>query len=320
MEAVNGTDLPVIDLSLFPSQNVDQNLQSQEFNELRKACQELGFFRVINHGINPTLIQAVESRIRDIFAMPSEIKNRAVFPIFNTGYGPSVVDDVTKDSTPENMIFPWDHLLPNSVEKISAKLWPQGNPAFCEELNAYKTQVRELSHRILKLLVWSLGVDISSQSASQLFEKSHGNLRMNYYDKSTEKEMISKAHTDVSCLTVLYQDDVGGLQIRTKQGKWMDSKPMPGSFVINIGDILQMWSNGTYRSAEHRVVYGKSNKNRLSMAYFHDFLDEFEIRCPEEMIDQERPQLYKVVTKGDIVAYYKKAGPNLYTPLHFKLQ
>ncbi|GLJ08105.1 hypothetical protein SUGI_0081380 [Cryptomeria japonica] len=321
MEVLNGTDIPVIDLSLFPgSQNVDiKQLESEEFNKLRKACQELGFFLVINHGINPTLVQAVEGRIRDMFALPAEIKNRAIFPIFNAGYGPFEVHDVTKDTTPENMVFPWDHLLPNSVEEISARLWPQGNPAFCEELNAYRTQVRELSHRILRLLVWSLGVDISSQSASELFEKSYGNLRMNYYDKSTEKEMISKAHTDISCITILYQDDVGGLQIRTKQDKWIYTKPVPGSFVINIGDVLQMWSNGRYRSAQHRVVYGKSNKNRLSMAYFHDFLDEFEIRCPKEMIDKHHPQLYKVVVKGDIVEYLKKTGPNLYNPLHFKI-
>ncbi|XP_059067264.1 oxoglutarate-dependent flavonoid 7-O-demethylase 1-like [Cryptomeria japonica] len=359
MEELNGTDLPVIDLSLFSSKNVDQNqLESHEFNKLRQACQELGFFLVINHGVDATLIQSVECRIRDMFALPAEIKNRAIFPIFNTGYGPSVVDDVAKDSIPENMSFPWDHLLPNSVEKISAKLWPQGNPAFCEELNAYGAQIKELSHRILKLLVWSLGVDVSSQSASELFEKSFGNVRMNYYDKCTDKEMISKAHTDVSFFTILYQDDIGGLQIRTKQGKWMDSKPLPGSFVINVGDILQialfreefflninkslsnqsiewlrgsaealrplsptiMWSNGRNRSAEHRVVYGRSNRNRLSMAYFFDLPDEFEIRCPKEMIDQEHPQLYKVVTKGDTVAYFKKVGPNMATPQHFRLQ
>ncbi|XP_057837966.2 jasmonate-induced oxygenase 3-like [Cryptomeria japonica] len=304
MEALNGTDLPVIDLSLFPSQNVDQNqLESFEFKKLRQACQELGFFLVINHGVDPTLIQAVDGRIRDMFALPTEVKNRAIFPIFNTGYGPSVVDDAAKDSIPENMSFPWDHLLPNSVEKISAKLWPQGNPPFCEELNAYGAQIKELCQRILKLLVWSLGVDVSSQSVSELFEKSFGNVRMNYYDKCTDKEMISKAHTDVSFFTILYQDDIGGLQIRNKQGKWMDSKPLPGSFVFNVGDILQMWSNGRYRNAEHRVVYGKSNRNRLSMAYFFDLPNEFEIRCPKETIDEEHPQLYKVVTKDVVLIY-----------------
>ncbi|GLJ08102.1 hypothetical protein SUGI_0081350 [Cryptomeria japonica] len=321
MEVLNGTDLPVIDLSLFPSQNVDQNqLESHEFTKLRQACQELGFFLVVNHGVNPSLIQAVDGRIRDMFALPTEAKNRAIFPIFNTGYCSSIVDDVAKDSIAESMSFPWDQLLPNSVEKISAKLWPQGNPVFCEELNAYGAQIRDLSHRILKLLVWSLGVDVSSQSASELFEKSFGTVRMNYYDKCTDKEMISRPHTDVSFFTILYQDDVGGLQIRTKEGKWMDSKPLPGSFAVNAGDILQMWSNGRYRSAEHRVVYGKSNRNRLSMAYFFDLLDEFEIRCPKETIDQEHPQLFKVVTKGDTVAYFKKEGPNMATPLHFRLQ
>ncbi|KAH9301995.1 hypothetical protein KI387_013578, partial [Taxus chinensis] len=87
---------------------------------------------------------------------------------------------------------------------------------------------------------------------------------MNYYynTKDDDEEepqnarKISKAHTDLGCVTILYQDDVGGLQIRTKQGNWIDTKPLSGSFVVNLGDCSQMWSNCRYRSSEHRVVYG----------------------------------------------------------------
>lgn len=265
-------------------------------------------------------MEEVDAMARHMFTLPQETKDEAIFPNnFNSGYGPPQVDALAKDYTPENMTFPGDHLLPNSVDQICARLWPLGNDKPREALRAYKNQMGDLSHKILKLVIRSLGVEVGSPWASELFEKSHGFLRMNYYDKCTDEERISKPHTDVSCLTILYQDDVGGLQIRTKEGIWMDSKPLAGSFVINIGDCFQMWSNARYRSAEHRVVYGMAKRNRLSMAYFLDFVDEYEIRTPAELIDAQHPAQYKAVRKGEIMAYYKKVGPNLGIPLHLRL-
>lgn len=95
---------------------------------------------------------------------------------------------------------------------------------------------------MLKLVMYSLGADVGKQYASAPFGEY---LRMNFYDNQNaeaapDEQIFYNAHTDLCCLTILYEDDVGGLQIRTKEGEWIDSKPLPGSFIVNIGDSLQV--------------------------------------------------------------------------------
>lgn len=312
-------DLPVIDFALLPwkSGGDAHHHDQRELEKLREACQEFGFFRAINHGVNSTLIPTVDSMARDMFMLPVDIKERAISPIFNTGYAPPKTGTQGKDSLPEGMVFPDD----NSVDDISSKLWPQGNHKFRETMQKYNSEMREVSHGILKVILCSLGLDVRKHYSSPLFDKSQGWLRMNFYhskiDHDHQQQFYSKAHTDIGCLTILYQDDVGGLQIRTKEGKWINTKPLPGSFVVNIGDCLQMWSNGRYRSAEHRVVYGGSE--RLSMAFFLDFTDKAEIRAPEELIDEKHPQKYRAVTFEDLKAYFVQAGPTLGGPTAYFL-
>jgi len=312
-------DLPVIDFALLPwkSGGDAHHHDHRELEKLREACQEFGFFRAINHGVNSTLIPTVDSMARDMFMLPADIKERAISPIFNTGYAPPKTGTQGKDSLPEGMVFPDD----NSVDDISSKLWPQGNHKFRETMQKYNSEMREVSNGILKVIICSLGLDVTKHYSSPLFDKSQGWLRMNFYhskiDHDHQQQFYSKAHTDIGCLTILYQDDVGGLQIRTKEGEWINTKPLPGSFVVNIGDCLQMWSNGRYRSAEHRVVYGGSE--RLSMAFFLDFTDKTEIRAPEELIDEKHPQKYRAVTFEDLKAYFVQAGPTLGGPTAYFL-
>lgn len=308
-------ELPVIDFSLLPwkSGGGAHHHDQRELEKLREACQEWGFFRAINHGVEPSLVQTVDSMARDMFMLPADMKEKAISPIFNTGYFQAQRGPEGKDSLPESMVFPND----TSVDDISSKLWPHGNHNFRERMQEYNSEMREVSHGILKVILCSLGVDVTEHYSSPLFHKSHGWLRMNFYHNkddhdNQQQQRYSKAHTDIGCLTILYQDHVGGLQIRTKEGEWINTKPLPGSFVVNIGDCLQMWSNGRYRSAEHRVVYGGSE--RLSMAFFLDFTDKAEIRAPEELIDEKHPRKYIGVTFEGLKAYFMKAGPTLGGP------
>lgn len=315
-------DLPVIDLAALhwkseAGRDHQQIIESEELQKLRDACQELGFFHVINHGIDPTLIQTVDSFSRDMFTLPTDIKERAILPTFFTGYIPPVIGPMGKESVPESMIFRNDSIL----DQVSSELWPQGNQKFCDRILEYKGEMRELSLGILKLILISLGVDVSKHYRSAPFDDCEFQIRMNFYHNNNNKnlegevaddqQIFSQAHTDISCLTLLYQDDVGGLQIRKKEGQWVDTKPLPGSFAVNIGDCLQMWSNCRYRSAEHRVVYGGSTPRRLSIAFFMFASDEGEISAPEELIDEKHPRQYRAFTFKELRAHFKNAGPSL---------
>eukprot|EP01018_Ginkgo_biloba_P019442 Gb_16591 [translate_table: standard] len=309
-------DLPVIDLSLFPSklegsESHEYNQLGKEFRKVRKACEDLGFFRVINHGIDPTLIETMDSVTRQMFTLPTQVKERAISPVFFNGYVAAQVGPMGQNSMAESMFFP-TALLRSSIQGISDKLWPQGNHEFCETVHSYNCKVSELSGRLIKILISSLGLDETKHYKSASFEKCHGWMRMNYYcSNNTCESMSSIAHTDVCCLTVLYQDDVGGLEIRTKDGNWISADPLPGSFVVNIGNSFKMWSNGIYRSAEHRVVYGGTKSQRLSLAFFLDFPSKAIISAPEDLIDDAHPRRYKVVTLEDLTTHYKQFGPSL---------
>ncbi|GLJ41974.1 hypothetical protein SUGI_0868990 [Cryptomeria japonica] len=81
-------------------------------------------------------------------------------------------------------------------------------------------------------------------------------------------------HIDISFFSILYQDNEGGLQIHSKQGEWLNVKPLPNSFVVNVGDTLKVWSNSRYNSGEHRVVYKGWKKNRLSLPFFVQFPED----------------------------------------------
>eukprot|EP00253_Pinus_taeda_P002019 PITA_02019 len=304
--------LPVIDLDhlLHSWKSGGGSDELQELNKMREACSQLGFFRVMNHGIEPALIQTLDSVARDMSALPTEMKERAIFPLYSTGYSPSKIDLLGKDeSMPESMSFPSGHI----VDEICSKLVPQGNHKSLETIQKYMAEISGPSHKMLKLIMYSLGLDVGKHYESSAFD---GKLRFNFYHKLAEgapdhKEIFYRAHTDLSFFTILYEDDVGGLQIRTEEGNWYDSKPLPGSFVVNIGDSLQMWSNGRYRSSEHRVVHGGSQRSRLSIAFFLFFTEDTEILAPQELISEEHPQLYRAVTTKDLRVLGKKVGPSL---------
>ncbi|GLJ41175.1 hypothetical protein SUGI_0852480 [Cryptomeria japonica] len=149
----------------------------------------------------------------------------------------------------------------------------------------YDLCVSNLAQQITKIIIASLGLD--AKALSQL-EKRISKLRLNGYSshqKSIGEETLG-SHAHTGCLTILYQDDVGGLEIRSQEGKWLNVKPLSHSFVVNA------WSNSRYRSAEHRVVC-KGWIARMFIAFFTSFPMETEIWAPEELVDNDNPRRYK---------------------------
>lgn len=168
---------------------------------------------------------------------------------------------------------------------------------YSEILHEYGNKMAELSEKILKLVLMSLGEGCEKKYYEPEFKNCHGYLRINNYSsqeiiKEEEVEGLGK-HTDMSCITVLYQDDIGGLQVRSKEGDWVDIDPSEGTLVVNIGDMLQAWSNDRLRSSEHRVVLKQPVKNRFSLAFFWCFEDEKVVAAPDEVVGEGCKRLYK---------------------------
>lgn len=154
----------------------------------------------------------------------------------------------------------------------------------------------ELAKRIIKVVLMSLGDGYDQKFYESEFSNCQGYLRMVNYSPPKiveEKEVEGLGmHTDMSCITIVYQDEIGGLQMRSKEGEWMDIRPCENSLVVNIGDLMQAWSNGWLRSSEHRVVL-KRFINRLSLAFFWCFEDEKVISAPDEVVGEGNSRIYK---------------------------
>ncbi|GLJ34895.1 hypothetical protein SUGI_0702470 [Cryptomeria japonica] len=157
----------------------------------------------------------------------------------------------------------------------------------------YGLCVSNLAPKITKVILLSLGLDAKAFYHSH-FEKCTSRLRINGYSsekKDIEEETLG-CHEDIGCLTILYQDNVGDLQIRSQEGEWLNVEPPSHSFVVNLGASLKAWSNGEYRSIAHRVVC-KGWIDRMSTALITAFPMEREIWAPEELVDANNPRRYK---------------------------
>lgn len=152
----------------------------------------------------------------------------------------------------------------------------------------------ELSEKILKLVLMSIEDGFEKLFYDSEFSKCHGYLRINNYaaPESLENQVEGLGmHTDMSCITILYQDEIGGLQVRSHEGKWIDISPSEGTLVVNIGDMMQAWSNDKLRSSEHRVVL-KEPVNRFSLAFFWCFENEKVVLAPEEVVGEGNKKMY----------------------------
>lgn len=177
-----------------------------------------------------------------------------------------------------------------------------------EVLQDYGSKIAELSKKIIKIALMSLGEGFEKKYYESEFQNCHGYLRMNNYSSPPESledhdevEGLGM-HTDMSCVTIVYQDEIGGLQVRSKEGKWMDLSPCEGTLVVNIGDMFQAWSNEKLRSSEHRVIL-KQPVNRFSLAFFWCFEDEKVIVAPDDVVGEGNVRIYEPFVCSDYLKF-----------------
>ncbi|XP_057855357.2 2-oxoglutarate-dependent dioxygenase AOP3 isoform X1 [Cryptomeria japonica] len=280
-------ELPVIDISVLQSELKEGDPDLQRLcNQVKEAAQQWGAFRVVNHGVEQELLNTVDSVSRGLFSLPPQVKERAVCLPFD-GYSKGV-----GLSSGEAICFP-AVLASDSIQQYAQKLWPQGNPEFCDSLRTYSSKLADLTNSLIKLILEGLQL---SKHFEIDFVECEALLRLNYFSlcekSSGANDILLKEHTDLGVMTILYNDQVAGLEMRSKQGEWFTVKPLAGSFTVIIASALKIWSNDRCWSVEHRVAY-EGKGPRLSIGFFWNFLKEKEVRVPEELIDEHYPHHYK---------------------------
>ena len=261
--SVNKKDIPVIDLEECSAER-----NSEKFNKLSEAigsaCRNWGFFQVVNHGIPDAALDETWMATKNFFCLPKSEKRKL-------------------NRSSDN---PWgffDHeLTKNKRDKKEPFLgktpWPKLLPEFEQCMREHFKACENLSLFILKAICLSLGVD-KDHLTDCFFPKHTSFLRLNYYPVDDPLADLKEQdhgeaglgvhhHTDSGALTILSQDNIGGLQVN-KGGRWYPITPIDRAFVINIGDMVQVWSNGEYKAALHRVV-AMDKEDRYSLPFFYN--------------------------------------------------
>ncbi|XP_059437864.1 protein SRG1-like [Corylus avellana] len=286
--------VPVIDMQkLFSPEFMDSELE-----KMHCACKEWGFFQLINHGVKASLLEKVKLEIQEFFKLPMEEKKTYwQEPGHLEGFGQAFV-------VSEEQKLDWGDMfymvtLPTSLRK--PHLFPKLPLPFRDNLEAYSAELKSLAMKIIEFMAKALRMDYNDMK--NLFEDGKQAFRMNYYPPCPQPDLVIglNPHSDSVGLTILLQlNEMEGLQIR-KDGMWIPVKPLPNAFIVNIGDILEIVTNGIYRSIEHRATVN-SVKERLSMATFYNPRLEGDMGPAPSLITPESPALFKRIGVAD---YFK---------------
>ncbi|KAK6912124.1 Isopenicillin N synthase-like, Fe(2+) 2OG dioxygenase domain [Dillenia turbinata] len=260
------------------------------------ACKTWGVFQVTNHGISKELLGNIESMARSLFSLPIQQKLQAArSPDGISGYGVA----------PISSFFPklmWSEgfTIVGSPLKHARLLWPQEYNKFCDVVEEYEKELKRLAAELMWLALGAFGItkeDIKWAGPRGDFRGASGALQLNSYPAcpDPERAMGLAAHTDSTLLTILYQDSTSGLQVLREGVGWVTVPPVPGALVINVGDLLHILSNGSYKNVLHRAIVNRSS-HRLSIAYLYGPPSSVQISPLSKLLDPNHPPLYRPIT------------------------
>lgn len=284
-EAHSTLKIPVIDMKKLLSMEYG----SSELSKLHLACKDWGFFQLVNHDVSSSLVEKVKLETQDFFNLPmSEKKKFWQTPQHMEGFGQAFVFS-------EEQKLDWaDLFFMTTLPKHSRMphLFPQLPLPIRDTFELYSTELKKLSMVIVDYMGKALKMD--EKEMRMFFEDGVQSMRMTYYPPCPQPEKVIglTPHSDGSALTILLQlNDVEGLQVR-KDGMWVPVKPLPNAFIVNIGDILEVITNGIYRSIEHRAMVN-SEKERMSIATFYSSRIDGEMAPANSLITEETPARFK---------------------------
>lgn len=273
-------EIPVIDMA-----GLDDERRADTLALMHKACLEWGFFQVVNHGVAASVMESMKQQVEEFLALP--VSERAPGGIkkgvASQGYGSGYVK-------PDTGARDWrDYFLlrtyPESMRDYET--WP-GSAKFREVIGQYTLELKALSERLLECLSINLG--LGPKYILEALGELHQDLLINHYPPCPKPDLAVGAnkHTDLGGVTCLWQlEDVIGLQV-LKDDEWVPVKPLPGAYIINVADMVEIVSNGIYKSIQHRAVVNTSRR-RVSIAAFYDLHPETVVKPAPQLVTPERP-------------------------------
>ena len=257
------TDIPVLDLApLIAGEDTTELARA-----FAKAYGETGFGYVINHGVNPALHQAVFAACEQFHALPTEVKEAIALDRCHRGYiaintSTDVNSDLAEVTKPNQsasfMMMREDAEVELDVYLSGPNQWPELE-GFREACEAYAGAMSDLGRKLIALALESL--DINDKSILAAFDVPTTWLRLLHYPpqspQAPEDLYGSAPHKDFGCLTLLAQDDVGGLQVQTPAGHWVDAPPREGALVVNVASVVE-WPPVVDTASGHQCIWART--------------------------------------------------------------
>ncbi|KAI3521647.1 hypothetical protein L1887_11119 [Cichorium endivia] len=295
MKSMTQPKLPVIDLSV-KNLNPSSSSWITKCDEVISALEEHGCFIAMYDGVSQELHDAIFLASGNLFDLPIEVK------VLNTSDTPS------HGYVGQEPIVPLYEGLgiesattAEGAERFTKLMWPSGNESFCKNALMFSKAVAELDQIVMQMVAKSYGVEeryeLLRRSTTYL-------LRFIKYlrPQGNDQNLGLVPHTDKSFMSILHQQQVKGLEIKTKDGHWVEVDPSPPSFIVMAGDACMAWSNGRIEAPCHRVMM-QGNEDRLSLGLF-TFIRDLKIEIPQELVDEGHPLQFEAFDNYKYIHYY----------------
>ncbi|MCD8486852.1 MAG: hypothetical protein LRZ84_08970 [Desertifilum sp.] len=302
--AFNST-IPIIDFAPFATGN--PVAQQEIADQISRACRGVGFFYVCNHGIPQALVNQVFEQMQALFALPLEKKSQLAWSdeVSNRGYV-GIERERLDPSQPGDLkeAFNLGKQEAASPSALTMNRWPDDLEGFQPTLLTFWQACAEEMLRILQ--AFAIALDLPNDFFTPLHDEYDNTLRLLHYPPIAQLpkpgQIRAGAHSDYGSLTLLFQDDIGGLEVQTVSGEWVAAVPIPGTLLVNLGDLMQRWTNDVFRSTPHRVRVPpteKQGQHRYSIAYFCHPNPKSAIACLPSCQSEQHPPQYPSILAGD---------------------
>jgi isopenicillin N synthase-like dioxygenase len=310
-------EVPVIDISPLGG---DPAAEALVVAEMRRACAATGFFYIAHHGIAPATVAEVFRQSRRFFALPLAARQalsltrsplyRGYLPIGARGENRERPPDLLESFNIGRELGPDDPAVRAGTPLHGANPWPDGLPGFREAMLDYFAQLDALARRLLGGFALALG--LPRDGLDTRHRRPVSSIRLLHYPPEPDPgfEMLgARPHRDTGIFTILLQDDNSGLEAADAAGEWMVVPPIPGTFVVNVADMMSALSNGRFVSALHRVIncYGE---DRYSIPFFVTPDYDAMIEPLPHLVDRDHPAACASYQSGtELLALFRGLWP-----------
>ncbi|MBA0751839.1 hypothetical protein Gogos_000736 [Gossypium gossypioides] len=283
--------IPVIDFSKLNGED-----RAKTMAQIANACQEWGFFQLVNHGIPVELLERVK-KVSSEFYKGERKEN----------FNKSKEVDLLDESSGKLENVDWEDV----ITLLDDNEWPSKTPGFQETMKEYRFELKKLAEKVMQVMDENLGLPkgyIRKALNDGDGDNAFFGTKVSHYPPCPHLERVKglRAHTDAGGVILLFQDDkVGGLQV-LKDGEWIDVQPLPNTIVINTGDQIEVLSNGSYKSAWHRVLSPAHGIRRSIASFYNPSLKATIAPAPQlvEKTNQQVEQTYPKFVFGDYMSVY----------------